>query len=63
MESMQQSLIVLGVLALLAGAYSEVGRFSGAARTARRALSLALQQGNQALAATLSARISAYEAH
>jgi len=49
-------------LELLAALYSEVGRFPDAVRVARQALDIAVRQNNQDLAATLRARISAYEA-
>ncbi len=48
-------------LELLAAVYSDVGRFSDAVRVARLALDIAVRQNNQDLAATLRARISAYE--
>ncbi len=51
-----------GTLEMLAGVYSEVGRFEDAARTARRALAIAVAQGNRELAETLEARIADYEA-
>ena len=49
------------LLELLAGLYSELGRFPEAAQIARRGLSLAERQNNRDLAGTLKARISYYE--
>jgi tetratricopeptide (TPR) repeat protein len=49
------------MLDVLAGAYSEVGRFTDAADTARRALVLAQQQGNGRLTELLQARLQYYE--
>jgi Flp pilus assembly protein TadD len=46
----------------LAAAYAEAGRFPEALATARKALDLAVQQNNPALADTLRARIALYEA-
>lgn len=48
-------------LKMLAGMYSEVGRFSDAAQTARRALALASAQNDASLSQTLRARIAYYE--
>jgi hypothetical protein len=42
--------------------YSEVGRFSEAARAARRALEIAKKENASKLAADLEARIAVYEA-
>lgn len=50
------------VLDTLAAAYAETGSFVEAALTARTALALAAQQGNQSLAAALKSRIALYEA-
>ncbi|RPJ55255.1 MAG: tetratricopeptide repeat protein [Acidobacteria bacterium] len=50
------------ILDSLAAAYAEVGRFPLAADTARRALALAPQQGNQQLVEGLNARIALYQA-
>ncbi len=49
-------------LATLAAIYYETGRFSEAARTARRALEIAVQQRNQDLVTELNARIAIYDA-
>jgi len=51
----------LDSLPMLAGVYSEVGRFPDAVRTAREALSLATQAGDSSLADTLRARIGYYQ--
>jgi tetratricopeptide (TPR) repeat protein len=51
-----------GALDVLAAAYAEAGRFSEAVTTAQRALKLAKQQNDQALAAALRGRIALYEA-
>jgi len=48
-------------LEMLAAMYSEVGRFSEAARAARRALEIATKQNNPKFAADLEARIAVYE--
>src|SRR5579872_3408242 len=48
-------------LAMLAAMYSEVGRFSDAAQTARRALSLASAQNDVSLSQKLRAKIAYYE--
>ena len=50
------------VLDTLAAAYAEAGRFPEAVATARRALALAEEQDNSALAADLRARIKLYQA-
>ncbi len=50
------------MLALLVGAYGEVGRMKEAAETARRALDLAIQQNNQRIADALREWIAGYEA-
>jgi tetratricopeptide (TPR) repeat protein len=52
----------LRTLELLAAMYSEVGRFSEAAKTARRALEIATEQNDAKLADLLRARIGLYEA-
>ena len=49
------------ILDTLAAAYAEAGRFSSAAKTARRALVLATQQNNQALVEGLKTRMALYE--
>jgi len=49
------------VLDMLAGLYSESGRFSEAVGTARKALVLALQQNNRTLVEALNVRIAYYE--
>jgi tetratricopeptide (TPR) repeat protein len=49
------------MLDLLAGAYSEVGRFAEAAETARRALAIAERQNNGQLVEALKARLAYYE--
>jgi len=46
---------------MLAGVYSEVGRFQDAVRTAQRALDLATQASDSSLAGTLRARIGYYQ--
>jgi len=46
----------------LAAAYAEVGSYAPAAATARRALELAVEQKNEALAATIQKEIQLYEA-
>ncbi len=46
----------------LAAAYAEAGRFPEALATARKALELARQQNNPALANALRTRIALYEA-
>jgi hypothetical protein len=46
----------------LAAAYAEAGRFPEAVQTARKALELATQQNNQALAESIKAKIPLYEA-
>jgi Flp pilus assembly protein TadD len=50
------------VLEMLAATYSDTGRYSEAVVTARRALDLAVQQGNNNLAAALKASLARYEA-
>ena len=50
------------VLDTLAAAYAEAGRFPEALATARKALELATQQNNRALADALRAHIALYEA-
>jgi tetratricopeptide (TPR) repeat protein len=50
------------VLDTLAAAYAEAGRFTEAIETARRALAIATQQNDRALAAGLNARIALYQA-
>ncbi len=50
------------VLDTLAAAYAEAGRFPEALATVRKALELAQQQNNKALADTLRARMALYEA-
>ena len=50
-----------GVLDTLAAAYAEAGRFPEALATARKALGLAKQQNDQALADVLRTRIALYE--
>jgi len=52
-----------GTLDTLAAAYAEVGRFSEAVQAARKALALATQPNQQALAGALKARIALYEAN
>jgi tetratricopeptide (TPR) repeat protein len=49
------------VLDMLAGLYSEAGRFSEAVGTARQALALARQQNNRNLMEALNVRIAYYE--
>ena len=49
------------LLATLASAYARVGRLSDALPTAKRALDLALQQGNRELAARLERTIASYQ--
>ncbi len=51
----------LDSLQMLAGVYSEVGRFLDAVRTAQQALDLATQAGDLSLAGTLRARIGYYQ--
>ena len=51
----------LDSLQMLAGVYSEVGRFQDAVRTAQRALNLATPAGDSSLADTLRARIAYYQ--
>jgi tetratricopeptide (TPR) repeat protein len=48
-------------LEMLAAMYSEVGRFPDAARTAHRALDLAIRENDDTLAQTLRARVADYE--
>jgi tetratricopeptide (TPR) repeat protein len=48
------------VLDALAAAYAEAGRFPDAVRTAERALDLARQQGDAALAVAIDARLASY---
>jgi tetratricopeptide (TPR) repeat protein len=48
-------------LKMLAGMYSEVGRFSDAAQAAKRALAIASAQNDVSLSQTLRARIAYYE--
>jgi protein O-mannosyl-transferase len=50
------------ILGTLAAAYAEAGRLSEALQTARKAVELATQQGNQPLAESIKARIPLYEA-
>jgi len=50
------------ILQMLAAMYSENGRYAEAIATARRALELANQDQNQALAASLQANLERYEA-
>jgi tetratricopeptide (TPR) repeat protein len=50
------------VLDALAAAYAEARRFPDAVRTAERALDLARQQGNPALAVAVDARLASYRA-
>ena len=52
----------MGTVDTLAAAYAEAGRFSEALQTARKALKLATRQGNRALADSLRAKISLYDA-
>jgi tetratricopeptide (TPR) repeat protein len=49
------------ISATLAAAYAEAGRFADAARTAQRAIQLALNEGNDSRAASIRAQLSAYE--
>ena len=49
------------VLQMLAAMYSENGRYSEAIATARRALELANQEQDRALAASLQANLQRYE--
>jgi tetratricopeptide (TPR) repeat protein len=49
------------VLDLLAGIYSEIGRFQDAVKAARRALTIASGQNNQEMVEALKARIALYE--
>ncbi|MFZ0960543.1 MAG: tetratricopeptide repeat protein [Terriglobia bacterium] len=51
----------LDSLPMLAGVYSEVGRFQDAVRTAQQALDLATHSGDSSLAGTLRARIGYYQ--
>jgi tetratricopeptide (TPR) repeat protein len=51
----------LDSLPMLAGVYSEVGRFQDAVRTAQQALDLATRASNSSLADTLRARIGYYQ--
>jgi tetratricopeptide (TPR) repeat protein len=51
----------LDSLQMLAGVYSEVGRFQDAVRTAQQALDLATQAGDSSLTDTLRARIAYYQ--
>jgi tetratricopeptide (TPR) repeat protein len=51
----------LDSLQMLAGVYSEVGRFPDAVRTAQQALALATQAGDSSLSDTLRARIAYYQ--
>ena len=48
------------ISATLAAAYAEAGRFPNAAQTAKRALQLATEQGNTALADAIRAQIRLY---
>jgi protein O-mannosyl-transferase len=50
------------ILDTLGAAYAEAGRFPEAITAARRALALAIQHNDKALAAGVSARIALYEA-
>ena len=50
------------ILATLANAYAEAGRFTEAAQTGRRALSLSWPPNDQGLADSLRARVAAWEA-
>jgi capsule polysaccharide export protein KpsE/RkpR len=50
------------ILATLAAAYAEVGRFPDAMTTAQKALELATTQNNTAVADALRAQIGFYEA-
>jgi protein O-mannosyl-transferase len=49
------------VIATLAAAYAEVGRFPEAVKTAQRALDLAIASGNHALADAINAQIELYQ--
>lgn len=49
------------ILSLLAAMYAEVGRFPDAVTSARKALDLAIRNGNQELADTLNRRITRYQ--
>jgi protein O-mannosyl-transferase len=49
------------ILGTLAAAYAEVGQPTNAARTARRAVEIALQQGQRDLAKIIEARLPLYE--
>ena len=51
----------LDSLQMLAGVYSDVGRFPDAVRTAQHALDLATQAGDSSLADTVRARIAYYQ--
>ena len=51
----------LDSLQMLAGVYSEVGRFLDAVRSAQQALALATQAGDSSLADTLRGRIDYYQ--
>ena len=50
------------VLDTLAAAYAEAGRFAEAARTARKAMDIAVLQNKPALAASMPAKIRLYQA-
>ena len=50
------------ILGTLAAAYAETGRFTEAVQTARKAVDLARQQNQQALAESIQAKIRLYEA-
>ena len=50
------------ILDTLAAGYAELGRFSDAVATARRALAVATEQNNQRLGEAIKARIAAYAA-
>ena len=50
------------ILATLAAAYAEAGRFADAVQTAHKALDLAAQQNEPALAESIQAKIHLYEA-
>ena len=50
------------VVATLAAAYAEAGRFPDAIKTAQRALKLAVASGNHALAAAINLQIELYQA-
>ncbi|MCL5744459.1 MAG: hypothetical protein M1541_11130, partial [Acidobacteria bacterium] len=49
------------VLATLAAAYAEAGRFSEAVETSRRAMALATQQRREPLSEELKARLALYQ--